>query len=164
MHCVRTWECASFVFHPGEMLPRESQSVPKLLLVEDNPADAMLLETALNEVDSRCKLHLALDGEQAVRYLLHQEPPNRPDLILLDLNLPRVHGHELLQLIKTNNDLQTIPVVILTSSRAPSDIARAYSSGANSYIQKPLDIDATYDLARTIHHYWLDLVSLPAHA
>lgn len=148
-------------FNLGKILPRESEPVRRLLLVEDNPADAMLLETALNEVSTRCRLHLALDGEQALRYLLHEGPANRPDLILLDLNLPRVHGHELLRLIKTNNDLHTIPVVILTSSRAPSDIARAYSSGANSYIQKPPDLDATYDLARTIHHYWLDLVSLP---
>jgi CheY-like chemotaxis protein len=132
-----------------------------LLLVEDNPADAMLLETALNEVNTRWRLHLALDGEEAVRYLLHEERGNRPDLILLDLNLPRVHGHELLRMIKTNSDLHTIPVVILTSSRAPSDIARAYNSGANSYIQKPPDLEGTYDLARTIHHYWLDLVSLP---
>jgi chemotaxis family two-component system response regulator Rcp1 len=153
--------CASFVFHAQKILPRESKRVPTLLLVEDNPADAMLLETALNEVSARCRLHLARDGEQAVRYLLHEKPVNRPDLILLDLNLPRMHGHEVLQLIKTNNDLHTIPVVILTSSLAPSDIARAYSSGANSYIQKPPDIDATYDLARTIHHYWLDVVSLP---
>lgn len=124
----------------------------------------MLLEAALNEVTTRCRLHLALDGEQAVQYLFHEQPVNRPDLILLDLNLPRMHGHEVLRLIKTNNDLHTIPVLILTSSLAPSDIARAYRSGANSYIQKPPDIDATYDLARTIHHYWLDLVSLPERA
>lgn len=139
----------------------ESKHIPTLLLVEDNPADAMLLETALNEVSAGCRLHVAIDGEQAVQYLLHDKPVNRPDLILLDLNLPRMHGHEVLRLIKTNNDLHTIPVVVLTSSLAPSDIARAYSSGANSYIQKPQDIDTTYDLARTIHHYWMDVVSLP---
>ena len=136
---------------------------PNVLLVEDNPADAMLMETALSEVN-QCSLHLACDGEEAIQYLLKKDAglTGRPDLILLDLNLPRVHGHEVLRIIKSDDDLKTIPVVILTSSRAQSDITGAYRSGANSYLEKPADLEATYDLARTIHHYWLDLSLLPA--
>jgi CheY-like chemotaxis protein len=136
----------------------------RLLLVEDNPADAMLLRTALREVRTEYRLHVATDGEDAMQYLLKDGPSaaeNRPDLILLDLNLPKVDGHQVLQMVKTNKDLRAIPVVVLTSSLAPSDIAMAYARGANSYLEKPSDIEKVFDLVRTLKHYWLDLSLLP---
>jgi CheY-like chemotaxis protein len=99
-----------------------------------------------------------------MQFLWPEGCPNafqRPDLILLDLNLPRLNGHAVLQRLKQNRELCTIPVVILTSSRLPSDILAAYRHGANSYLPKPTSLDEAFDLVRTLEHYWLDLALLP---
>jgi chemotaxis family two-component system response regulator Rcp1 len=141
-------------------LYRELHRPIHLLLVEDNPADAKLLEFALQEGQAKYQLSLALDGQQALEYL--QGEQNRPDLILLDLNLPRLNGHQVLRALKADPRLRAIPVVVLTSSRAPSDILEAYGQGASSYLAKPVSLDETFDLVRTIEHYWLDLALLPA--
>jgi CheY-like chemotaxis protein len=106
-----------------------------------------------------------LNGEEAIQFLWPEGRPNafqRPDLILLDLNLPRLNGQEVLQRLKQDQELCIIPVVILTSSRFPSDILAAYRHGANSYLPKPASLDEAFDLVRTLEHYWLDLALLPA--
>ena len=131
-----------------------------LFLVEDNLADAKLLEFALQEGQAKYQLSLALDGQQALEYL--QAEQNCPDLILLDLNLPRLNGHQVLQALKADPRLRAIPVVVLTSSRDPADILQAYGQGASSYLAKPVSLDETLKLVRTMEHYWLDLALLPA--
>lgn len=124
----------------------------------------MLLEYGLQEAGSTYKLQVARDGEEAIDVLRQisaaRETP--PDLILLDLNLPKRSGHEVLAMIKGDPTLRLIPVVILSSSQAPSDIMAAYRQGANSYLQKPSNIEGTLDLMRTVEHYWLDLAFLPS--
>jgi len=137
-----------------------------LLLVEDNPADSFVFEEALREVaPSACRLVVAETGQTALDVLFrlgkHENAP-RPDLILLDLNLPGLHGHEVLRTIKEDRSLRRIPVVVLTSSRAASDVLEAYDRGANSYLQKPFTLDQAVDLVRTLRHYWLDLTLLPS--
>jgi CheY-like chemotaxis protein len=136
----------------------------RLLLVEDNPADVRLLDIALAKGPAKCEIHVATDGEQALQFLFAERRPNvaqRPDLILLDLNLPRLNGQEVLQRIKKDRNLCTIPVVVFTSSQLPSDILTAYKHGANSYLPKPTNLDELLDLVRTLEHYWLDLALLP---
>jgi two-component system, chemotaxis family, response regulator Rcp1 len=136
----------------------------ELLLVEDNPGDAALVKEGLREAHAQYEIHVAPDGEEALRFLRKQgvhQNAQRPDLILLDLNLPRYDGHEVLADIKADPSLRVIPVIILTSSTAPRDIENAYAKGANSYLQKPQTLDQTFDLMKTIEHYWLDFALLP---
>lgn len=144
---------------------RKSNRPICLLLVEDNPADVMMLELGLNETGARYDLHVVKDGEAALELLARRNICTQigsPDLILLDLNLPKVDGHEVLRAVKTHPDLKTTPVIVLSSSRSLSDIHAAYAAGANSYIPKAASADETFDLVRTIQHYWLDLAVLPA--
>lgn len=139
----------------------------RLLLVEDNPADATLVEVGLENARARFKLDIAVDGAQAIERLLLLDQTGAsayPDLILLDLNLPRMTGHDVLQTIKAHPGLRRIPVVILTSSRNASDIRAAYMNGASSYLQKPDSIEDTFDLMGTLHHYWADYTLFPADA
>jgi CheY-like chemotaxis protein len=143
---------------------RDLQRPLRLLLVEDNPADVRLLDIALAKGPAKCEIHVATDGEQALQFLFAERRPEaaqRPDLILLDLNLPRLNGQEVLQRIKKDRHLCTIPVVVFTSSQLPSDILTAYKHGANSYLPKPKGLDELLDLVRTLEHYWLDLALLP---
>ena len=137
----------------------------RLLLVEDNPADAMLVEIGLENTQAPYKLEVAKDGAEAIELLLQIDRDSvsaRPDLILLDLNLPKVTGHDVLLMIKAHPNLQAIPVIVLSSSSAQSDIITAYRHGANSYLRKRASIEETFDLMGTLHHYWRDFALLPA--
>jgi chemotaxis family two-component system response regulator Rcp1 len=137
-----------------------------LLLVEDSPADAMLMESVLEEVGGEFQLNVAHNGEEAIQHLLRHAATeaDRPDLILLDLNLPRMNGHDVLKFLKADLLLQSIPVIVLSGSESPADIALAYRQGASSYLTKPSDIDRTVEMVRAIKRYWLDFVRLPSFA
>src|SRR6266849_5828647 len=133
-------------------------------LVEDNPGDARLMKEALTEVKIGNRLHLVANGVEALAYLRRQDPfadAGRPDLILLDLNLPGKDGREVLAEIKGDQDLRRIPVVILSTSRAEADIARAYDLQANAYVTKPLDIEQFITVVKSIENFWLTTVNLP---
>jgi CheY-like chemotaxis protein len=135
-----------------------------ILLVEDNPGDARLMQEALAEARVRNRLHLVADGVEALAYLRRQHPfasAIRPDLILLDLNLPGKDGRDVLAEIKRDEDLRRIPVVILTSSQAEADIARAYDLHANAYVTKPLDVEQFITVVKSIEDFWLTIVKLP---
>lgn len=136
----------------------------EILLVEDNPGDAELAKEAL--IDSKIKnnLHVVSDGEKALDFLFKRDPfvdKPRPDLIILDLNLPRKDGREVLAEIKQNKDFMRIPVVILTSSQAEEDILSSYNLHANCYITKPLDFDQFVKVVGSIEDFWLSIVILP---
>ena len=132
----------------------------EILLVEDNPADVRLTQEALREGKVRNNLHVARDGEEALAFLRREGEP-RPDLILLDLNLPRRDGREVLQEIKSDPRLKTIPVVVLTTSGAEADIVKSYSLHANCYITKPVDLDQFITVVKSIDDFWLTIVKLP---
>lgn len=136
----------------------------EILLVEDNPGDVRLTREALKDAKMSNLLHVVEDGAAALDFL-HQRGAYRnaprPDLILLDLNLPRKNGREVLQEIKEDPRLKIIPVVILTSSQAEEDILGAYSLHANCYITKPVDFAQLTKIVRTIEDFWLSIVTLP---
>ncbi|MET0396488.1 MAG: response regulator [Longimicrobiaceae bacterium] len=144
-----------------------SQSVTRpveVLLVEDNPGDVRLTREALKEGTVRSNLHVARDGVEALAFLRRQGEHAgvpRPDLILLDLNLPRKDGREVLTEIKEDASLRQIPVVVLTSSQAEEDIRRAYDLHANCYITKPVDLDQFINVVRSIEDFWFTVVKLP---
>jgi CheY-like chemotaxis protein len=144
-----------------------SQSVSRpveVLLVEDNPGDVRLTREALREGKIRNNLHVARDGVEALAFLRRQGEhagAPRPDLILLDLNLPRKDGREVLTEIKDDATLRQIPVVVLTSSQAEEDIIRAYDLHANCYISKPVDLDQFINVVRSIEDFWFTVVKLP---
>jgi chemotaxis family two-component system response regulator Rcp1 len=135
-----------------------------ILLVEDNPGDVRLTQEALKENKFRNSLHVAKDGVEAMAFLRregrHAGAP-RPDLILLDLNLPQKDGREVLSEIKSDADLKRIPVVILTTSQAEEDILKTYNLHANCYITKPVDLDRFIQVVRSIKEFWLAIVKLP---
>jgi len=136
----------------------------EILLVEDNPADARLTLETLKEEKLNNKLNVVKDGVEALAYLRQEgEFTNavRPDLILLDLNLPRKDGREVLSEIKNNPKLKTIPIVVLTVSEAEKDIFAAYNLHANCYISKPLDLYQFSKVVRAIQDFWLTIVKLP---
>lgn len=132
----------------------------EILLVEDNPADVRLTQEALREGKVRNNLHIARDGEEALAFLRREGEP-RPDLILLDLNLPRRDGREVLKEIKSDPRLMTIPIVVLTTSAAEADIVKSYSLHANCYITKPVDLDQFITVVKSIDDFWLTIVKLP---
>jgi len=135
-----------------------------ILLVEDNPGDARLMKEALAEASIRNRLHVMADGGEALTYLRRQDPfagAVRPDLILLDLNLPGKDGRDVLAEVKGDRDLRRIPLVILSTSRADADIARAYDLHANAYVTKPLDIEQFITVVKSIQDFWLTIVELP---
>ncbi len=142
----------------------DAMKVIDILLVEDNPGDARLAHEALKESKVRNKLYVVEDGVEAMAFLRRQgkyaDVP-RPDLIFLDLNLPRKSGREVLEEIKTDESLKLIPVVILTASRADEDILRSYQHHANCYITKPLDFNQFVEVTKTIGGFWLSIVKLP---
>ncbi len=135
-----------------------------VLLVEDNPGDIRLIEEALKEGKLPHSLHKVRDGAEAVEFLTrtgqYSDAP-RPDLIILDLNLPRKDGREVLAEVKLNPDLRLIPVVVLTTSQAQTDILRAYDLNANCYITKPVDLDELIKVVLAIESFWLGVVKLP---
>jgi len=136
----------------------------EVLLVEDNPGDARLTQEALKEGKVLNVVHVASDGEEALKFL-HREGPfadmPRPDLILLDLNLPKKDGRQVLAEIKADPDLMRIPVVILTTSKAEEDILRTYNLHANCYITKPVDLEQFLNVVQSIEDFWLAVVQLP---
>jgi chemotaxis family two-component system response regulator Rcp1 len=138
-----------------------------ILLVEDNPADIKITQRALRESELSVELVVVRDGQQAVEYLLrqgtyaHDESWRVPELILLDLNLPRLTGREVLERIRSTPMLRSVPVVVLTTSRRREDVQEVYAAGANTYIEKPQDFRRFVDVLRTIHGYWLDTAILP---
>jgi CheY-like chemotaxis protein len=136
----------------------------EILLVEDSPSDTELTVEALKEAKIRNHLSHVEDGVQALEFLRRQGPftdAPRPDLIMLDLNLPRKDGREVLAEIKSDKDLKSIPVVVLTTSRAEQDILRAYQLNANCYITKPVDFEQFLAVVRSIESFWLFIVTLP---
>ena len=136
----------------------------QILLVEDSPSDAAMTIEALHEGRIANEVHIATDGEVAMAFLLKQEPyadAPRPDLILLDLNLPRMDGREVLRAVKGDLSLKTIPVIVLTTSAAESDIAESYELYANAYVTKPVAFDAFLAAVRSIEDFWLALVHFP---
>ena len=135
-----------------------------ILLVEDNPADARLTMEALREGVTATNLHHVRDGVDAMKFLrqeLEYADAPRPDLILLDLNMPRKDGREVLAEIKDDPDLRQIPVIVMTSSEAEDDIAAAYSLHANCYIRKPVQLDQFLQIVDAIQQFWLTTVKLP---
>ena len=141
----------------------DSQIV-KILLVEDNPADVRLTKEAFKESKIYEDLYVVKDGVEAIAFLRQQgeyKDVPRPDLILLDLNLPKKDGREVLEDIKKDPILRRIPVVILTTSKAHEDIIRTYDLHANCYVTKPVDLDEFIKVARTIEDFWLTIVKLP---
>ncbi len=136
----------------------------QILLVEDNPADARLTQEAIRDTEYRYQLHLAEDGEEAMEFL-HQEGEfadvPRPDLILLDLNLPGMDGREVLAEIKSDDNLGSIPVVVLTTSTAQQDLLYSYGLRANSYVNKPIDRDRFNDMIKSVMEYWINISTLP---
>lgn len=139
----------------------------EVLLVEDDPDDIEFTRLAFRDSRILNELHVVQDGEDALRFL-RNEPPHetapRPDLIILDLGLPRMDGKEVLMEVKKDPDLRRIPVVVLTSSRAQEDVVRSYELGVNSYIQKPVTLEGIVNVIKDIEHYWLGVVVLPNRA
>jgi len=136
----------------------------EILLVEDNPGDVRLTVEALKEGKVGNNLHVAQDGEDALAFLRREDEhtyASRPDLILLDLNLPRKDGREVLAEIKEDPDLRRIPVVVLTTSQAERDIVRTYDLHANCYINKPVDLHQFITVVKSIEDFWFTIVRLP---
>jgi two-component system, chemotaxis family, response regulator Rcp1 len=142
----------------GEGMPIE------VLLVEDSPGDVRLTQEAFRDANKSIHLHVAYDGVEAMAFLRHEGAhvhAPRPDLILLDLNLPKMDGREVLAHIKGNEGLKTIPTVILTTSEAQVDILKSYQLQANCYLSKPVQLDAFENLVKSINDFWLTKVKLP---
>ncbi|MDQ7839300.1 MAG: response regulator [Thermodesulfobacteriota bacterium] len=136
----------------------------EILLVEDSPGDVRLTREALKESKVRNNLHVAIDGVEAMAFLRREGKyanAPKPDLILLDLNLPKKDGREVLAEIKSDEHLRSIPVVILTTSQAEEDILRTYNLHANCYITKPVNFDRFVEVVRRIENFWLTIVKLP---
>jgi len=141
------------------------QSRPvEVLLVEDNPGDVRLTQEAFKDGRVNVNLTVANDGVEAME-MLHRKGAHltkpRPDLILLDLNLPRKNGREVLEEIKADDILKRIPVIVMTTSKAEQDIHRAYNLNANCYVTKPVDLDEFLNVVRSIEDFWLTIVTLP---
>jgi chemotaxis family two-component system response regulator Rcp1 len=136
----------------------------EILLVEDNPGDVRLTEEALTESKVRNTLHVARDGVEALEFLRGRDGNGggkKPDIILLDLNLPRMNGREVLANIKADPELRRIPVVVLTTSRAEQDIIETYDLHANCYIVKPVGLDEFITIVRSVEDFWLSIVRMP---
>lgn len=136
----------------------------EILLVEDNPGDARLTFEALKSASIVNHIHHVTDGEQALRFLRKEGPyatAPTPDVVLLDLNLPRKNGREVLEELKADPQLRAIPVVALTTSSARDDVNACYALGANAYIVKPVEFDRFVDAVRSFETFWLNTVSLP---
>lgn len=136
-----------------------------ILLIEDNPGDVRLTQEAFREGQLPVDLNVVMDGVEAIKYLKREAPyaeSELPDLILLDLNLPKRDGREVLQEIKTDENLKRIPVVVLTTSNAEQDILKSYNLHVNCYINKPVDFDKFFDIIQKIEDFWLTTAILPS--
>jgi len=143
-------------FDPGEPV--------EILLVEDNPGDVKLTRKALDRGKVLNNLHVVNDGVAAIDFLRQRgehEDAVRPDLVLLDLNLPRKSGREVLEEVKTDDQLKRIPVVVLTSSEAEEDVVQSYDRHANAYLTKPVDFDGFLDVIGRVEDFWLTVVKRP---
>ncbi len=145
-----------------------TQSMPgrqiEVLLVEDDPGDVLMTREAFEDYKLQNKLHVVNDGAEAMDFLRRQgehTDATRPDLVLLDLNLPRMDGREVLQAIKSDPELASIPVVILTTSEAEEDVLRSYSLHANAYVTKPVDFERFIQVVRQIDEFFVSVVRLP---
>lgn len=136
----------------------------EILLIEDNPGDARLTQEALKDGKVRNILHIVYDGEEATDFLFkrnqYKNAP-RPDLIILDLNLPKKNGQEVLAEIKADDSLRSIPVIILSISKQEEDIIRSYNLHANCFLIKPIDLNQFFEVVKSIEDFWLTLVKLP---
>jgi CheY-like chemotaxis protein len=135
-----------------------------ILMVEDNPTDVMITKEALEHAKVLNSLHVVEDGIEALDFLHHRGKHTKaphPDLILLDLNMPRKNGQEVLAEIKADNRLKHIPVVVLTTSKAEEDVMKAYGLHANCYVIKPVDFDVFAEVVRSIQQFWFSVVTLP---
>ena len=136
----------------------------KILLVEDNSGDIMLTKEALADAKIHNEVEVCKDGQSAITYLMKTAKDDAsalPDIILLDVNLPKRNGHEVLMSIKSESALRHIPVIMLTTSSAPSDITKAYQHHVNCYIVKPVDASKFIDVVTSIEDFWLTIVNLP---
>jgi CheY-like chemotaxis protein len=146
------------------MSHRNGGRAVEVLLVEDNPGDIRLTQEAFKDGRILVNLTVATDGVQAIDILHHRGPyaaTPRPDLILLDLNLPKKNGREVLVEIKADEELKRIPVIVMTTSKAEQDIHRVYNLNANCYITKPVELDEFLNVVRSIEDFWLTIVTLP---
>lgn len=144
--------------------PRRLSRPVEVLLVEDNPGDVRLTQEALKDGRVLVNLTVAADGVEAMEVLKRQgqfSEKVRPDLILLDLNLPKKNGREVLEEIKADDELKRIPVIVMTTSKAEQDIYKAYNLNANCYVTKPVDLDDFLNVVRSIEDFWLTIVTLP---
>jgi chemotaxis family two-component system response regulator Rcp1 len=142
----------------------DKEASVEVLLVEDSPGDVRLTMEAFHETNPSVHLHVAHDGAEALAFLRHEGSYSgapRPILILLDLNMPKMDGRQLLALIKQDSSLKTIPTVILTTSEAESDIVISYQLRANCYLNKPVQLDAFENLVKSINDFWLTTATLP---
>jgi CheY-like chemotaxis protein len=142
----------------------QSESILRLLLVEDSPGDVRLTREALRDANETIHLHVVSDGMEAMAFLRQEgdyERAPRPDLILLDLNLPKMDGRMVLAEIKEDGSLNTIPTIVLTTSEAEGDIQRCYQLRANAYIRKPVQLEAFENLVKSINDFWLTKATLP---
>jgi chemotaxis family two-component system response regulator Rcp1 len=143
---------------------KEDRAETRVLLVEDNPGDVRLTQEAFRDANKSVRLYVAVDGVDAMAFLRHEgihiDAP-RPDLILLDLNLPKMDGRQVLALVKQDESLKLIPTVILTTSNAEWDIMQGYKLKANCYLNKPVQLDDFEDLVKTINEFWLVRAQLP---
>ncbi len=136
----------------------------EVLLVEDDPGDVVMTREALAESKVMNQLHVVSNGEDAMRFLRREAPYEdapRPGLVLLDLNLPRLDGREVLGLVKGDPDLRRIPVVVLTTSQAEEDVLRSYDHHANAFVTKPVDFDRFLEVVRQVDNFYISVVSLP---
>jgi CheY-like chemotaxis protein len=135
-----------------------------ILIVEDNPTDVLIMREALDSQTTPTQLNSVPDGIAAMDYL-HRVGPHvgatRPDLILLDVNMPKMNGHEFLALVKADSAFKAIPVVMLTTSHAEDDLARAYAGHVNCYIRKPLEFERFSEVVRSVQQFWFSIVTLP---
>lgn len=139
----------------------------RILLMEDDPGDVELILEALRQARLALSIARVADGEEGMRYLRRQDEyreARRPDLILLDLNMPRMDGREVLAAVKSDKELRAIPVVVLTTSDAETDIAASYDLGANCYLKKPLEFAEFLNVVKSLEDFWLTLVKLPPRA
>jgi chemotaxis family two-component system response regulator Rcp1 len=144
--------------------PEDDGAPIQVLLVEDSPGDARLTQEAFRAAANTMRLHIVADGVEAMAFLrregIHADAP-RPDLILLDLNLPKMDGRQVLAQVKEDDSLKLIPTVILTTSSSGEDILKSYELQANCYLSKPVQLDAFDELVRSINDFWLTKVKLP---
>jgi CheY-like chemotaxis protein len=142
----------------------EAGHLARILLVEDSPEDVLLTRESLKEAKVANELHVVEDGEAALDYVNRRgqwADALRPDLIILDLNLPRKDGREVLMELKEDDDLKLIPVVVLTTSASDEDVLRSYEHHVNAYIRKPVDLNRFVEIAHSIDEFWLGVVTLP---